>query len=300
MEAYFAEVFVKYIASLFVFLGSVVASAQVPHFKHVVVVVEENHSYSHVIGNPAMPYLDHLANMYGLAKDYYANRHPSIGNYFMLTTGKIITNNDGYTGVLTGSNVVQRLLTAGRSWKVYAESLPYTGYIGGDRFPYLKHHNPFAYFSDVRNSSTQRSHIVSTTHLSTDLSNNALPNYAFIVPNVLHDAHNCPYGGTCSDSLKLSVADSWLKTHVGPILSNPSFKASGVLVIVFDESTTSDTAHGGGHVAAVVVSSLSKWGYRSTMFHQHQSVLKMACSALSLSSCPGAAASASTMSEFFR
>jgi phosphatidylinositol-3-phosphatase len=291
---------VKYFATLFVFLGSLVASAQVPQFKHVVVVVEENHSYSHVIGNPAMPYLNSLARTYGLATDYYANTHPSIGNYFMLTTGQIITNNDSYTGTVTSNNIVQQLITAAKTWKVYAESLPYTGYIGGDYYPYLKHHDPLAYFADVRNSSSERSHIVSTTHLATDLSNNALPNYAFIVPNVLHDAHNCPYGGTCSDSLKLSVADSWLKTHIGPIISNPSFKASGVLVIVFDESTTSDTAHGGGHVAAVVVSSLSKTGYRSTTFHQHQSVLKMTCSALGLSSCPGAAASASSMSEFFK
>src|SRR5512146_2873146 len=119
---------VKSILPLFVLLASAIAIAQVPQFKHVVVVVEENHSYSHVIGNPAMPYLNHLANTYGLAKDYYANTHPSIGNYFMLTTGKIVTNNDGYTGVLTGNNIVQQLMTAGKTWKVYAESLPYTGY----------------------------------------------------------------------------------------------------------------------------------------------------------------------------
>jgi len=291
---------VKFILPLFVLLASAIASAQVPQFKHVVVVVEENHSYSHVIGNPAMPYLNHLANTYGLAKDYYANTHPSIGNYFMLTTGKIVTNNDGYTGVLTGNNIVQQLMTAGKTWKVYAESLPYTGYIGGDHYPYVKHHNPFAYMSDVRNSSTERSHIVSTTRLSTDLSNNALPNYAFIVPNILHDAHNCPYGGTCSDNQKLSAADSWLKSHIAPIISNSSFKASGVLIILFDESSTSDTAHGGGHVAAVVVSSQAKSGYKSTTFHQEQAVLKLACSALHLGSCPGAASSVSAPAEFFK
>lgn len=290
----------KSILPLFVLLTSAIAGAQVPQFKHVVVVVEENHSYSHVIGNPAMPYLNHLANTYGLAKDYYANTHPSIGNYFMLTTGEIITNNDSYTGTVTSNNIVRQLLTAGKTWKAYAESLPYTGYIGGDQYPYLKHHNPFAYMSDVRNSSTLKSHIVSTTHLSTDLSNNALPNYAFIVPNVLHDAHNCPYGGTCSDNQKLAAADSWLKYHIAPIISNPSFKASGVLVILFDESSTSDTAHGGGHVAAVVVSSQLKAGYKSTVFHQHQAVLKLACSALNLSSCPGTASSASAPSEFFK
>ncbi|HET7441599.1 MAG TPA: hypothetical protein VFJ47_09875, partial [Terriglobales bacterium] len=48
---------------------------------HVFVVVEENHSYSQVIGSSSMPYLNSLATKYGLATKYYANTHPSIGNY---------------------------------------------------------------------------------------------------------------------------------------------------------------------------------------------------------------------------
>src|SRR5215471_19366349 len=59
--------------------------AAVPPAGHVVIVVEENHSYSSVIGNSAMPYLNGLASQYGLATQYYANTHPSIGNYFMMT-----------------------------------------------------------------------------------------------------------------------------------------------------------------------------------------------------------------------
>src|SRR5215471_10318073 len=54
----------------------------------VVVVVEENHGYASVIGNSAMPYLNSLATQYGLATQYYADTHPSIGNYFMMTAGQ--------------------------------------------------------------------------------------------------------------------------------------------------------------------------------------------------------------------
>jgi hypothetical protein len=63
--------------------GSVVKllSGQV---NHVFIVMEENHSYTDVIGNPAMPYLNSLASTYSVAQGYYANTHPSIGNYFML------------------------------------------------------------------------------------------------------------------------------------------------------------------------------------------------------------------------
>src|SRR5205807_309673 len=63
-------------------------------FRHVFVVTEENTDYAEVIGTSAMPYLNGLVQQYGLATQYYANTHPSIGNYFELATGQIITNND--------------------------------------------------------------------------------------------------------------------------------------------------------------------------------------------------------------
>src|SRR2546425_13214756 len=51
-----------------------------PSFGHVFILVEENRNYASVIGNAAMPYLNRLADQYGLATQYYANTHPSIGN----------------------------------------------------------------------------------------------------------------------------------------------------------------------------------------------------------------------------
>src|SRR5947207_13781802 len=60
----------------------------------VILVVEENHGYSSAIGSGAMPYLNSLAAQNSLATQYYANTHPSIGNYFMMTAGQIITNDD--------------------------------------------------------------------------------------------------------------------------------------------------------------------------------------------------------------
>src|SRR2546430_11458195 len=79
-----------------------------------------------------MPYLNGLAQQYGLATQYYANTHPSIGNYFELATGQIITNNDSYSTIVTVDNIVRELLAAGKTWKSYAEDLPSGGYLGGD------------------------------------------------------------------------------------------------------------------------------------------------------------------------
>lgn len=56
-----------------------------------------------------MPYLNSLAKHYGLATQYFANTHPSIGNYLMLTTGQIITNDDGFTGTVNADNLVRHL-----------------------------------------------------------------------------------------------------------------------------------------------------------------------------------------------
>ena len=266
------------------------AQAQILTSKHVVIVVEENHSYSSVIGSSSMPYLNSLATKYTTATSYYANTHPSIGNYFMLTTGQIITNNDSYSGTVSSDNIVRRMLTAGKTWKSYAESIPYTGYTGGDSGRYCKHHNPFAYFTDVVKSSNERQNLTSFTQFKTDRANGQLPNFSFVVPNKCNDAHDC----------SLSTADSWLKTNIAPLLSTAAFQSGGdgILVILFDESKESDTAHGGGHVAAVVVGPKVKRGYKLTSFYQHQSVLKTALKALGITTYPSASSAAPSLAAF--
>src|SRR4051812_23935101 len=182
--------------------------AQVPQSNHVFLLMEENHSYEQVIGNPAMPYLNSLAKSYAVAANYDANSHYSIPNYFWITSGAYVTLNDGTTHKFDVNNVTRLLNSAGKTWKAYAESLPYAGYVGPSTGKYLQNHNPFSYFTDVVNSS-QKFNIVPFTQFATDLSNNNLPNYTFIKPNGANDGHN---GG-------LSAADTWLKTNIAPLLA---------------------------------------------------------------------------------
>jgi len=260
-----------------------------PSSSHVFIVMEENHSFSEVIGNTAMPYFNRLASHYGLATQYYADSHPSIGNYFMLTTGKIETKNDAFTGTVSDDNVVRELVKANRTWHCYAESLPNAGYTGGDSYPYLKHHNPFVYFSDVVGS-PQANNVVPFSQFSSDLGSGHIPDFSFIVPNVLDDAHDGSLG----------MADHWLSTNIDTLIKSISFKNDGLLIVVFDESVQSDSAHGGGHVALVVIGPKVKTGYQSRSFYQHQSTLRPVLSTLGLSSFPGSAASAPNMGEFFQ
>lgn len=263
-------------------------TASVPASSHVFLLVEENHSYSSVIGSSSMPYLNSLATKYGLATQYYSNTHPSIGNYFMLTTGQLITNNDSACGTYTQDNIVRHLLTAGKTWKAYADSLPSVGYTGCGVYPYAKKHNPLAYFSDVANSS-EKNNLVPFTKFASDLANNNLPNFSFIVPNLLHDAHDG----------SLSAADSWLKTNIAPLLTSATFQKDGILMIVFDESLDTDTQHGGGHVAALVIGPKVLAGHKSTVLYQHQNTLKTLMKALGIATYPGAASGASAMTDMF-
>src|SRR5439155_1438945 len=64
---------------------TVTAASAGGQFGHVFVVTEENTDYADVTTS-SMPYLMGLAAQYGLATQYYANTHPSIGNYFELAT----------------------------------------------------------------------------------------------------------------------------------------------------------------------------------------------------------------------
>ena len=73
-------------------------TGKIPVVSHVFVLVEENHSYESVIGNGSMPYTNQLANQYALATQYFANRHNSLPNYFMLTVGDLVTAAASKTG----------------------------------------------------------------------------------------------------------------------------------------------------------------------------------------------------------
>src|SRR5438876_6271403 len=116
-----------------------------PKFGHVVIVPLENHSYSQVVGSSSMPYLNSLISKYGLATNYTANTHPSIGNYFMLTTGQILTNDDGQTPSsfpVSADNIAHELEVAGKTWKDYRE-------LTGKYYP---RHDPLAYMTNINSA----------------------------------------------------------------------------------------------------------------------------------------------------
>ncbi len=260
-----------------------------PTFSHVVLVVEENHSYSEVIGNASMPYINSLAPQYGLAAQYFADAHPSLPNYLLLTTGLTETFDDNFAGTISDDNVVRELVEAGKTWKAYAESLPLPGYVGSDIGLYVQRHNPFTYLSDVQNDSSQAANIVPFTQFAADLANNTLPQYSFIAPNIMDDAHTG----------SLAQADAWLQTNIAPLIASSAFQNGGLLIITFDEGNQADLNHGGGQVATLLIGSKVKKAFQSLTLYQHQSTLRLILASSGVNNFPGMAATAADMTEFF-
>jgi acid phosphatase len=257
--------------------------------------MEENQSYSTVVGDTSVwPNFNNLIATGALPTNYYANSHPSIGNYFMLTTGQLLTTDDNSTTVWNVDNIARRMLSTSVSFRIYAEGIT-QGYTGGNIGFYLIRHNPFAMLSDIAdNQQVANATIWPFSQFAADLANNALPAFSYIVPDVSDDAHN----GTPQQ------ADTWLQTNVvTPVSATPAFQSGGdgLLIVDFDEAEDSDTTYGGGHVPPVLWGPIVKPGYTqtSTTVYQHQSMLRTMMEALGLPDPPAAAATAPDMTEFF-
>src|ERR1051326_98727 len=101
----------------------------IPPSSHVVLVIEENHSYSQVLSS--MPWLVSMGKTYGHALNYHADTPGSLLDYLWLSSGsgekQFGCGGSGCTKAITSNNIFAELDKAGLSWKIYAQSLPYAG-----------------------------------------------------------------------------------------------------------------------------------------------------------------------------
>lgn len=305
------------------------AACEIPRFEHVFVVVEENQSYDDVVGNVQdLPYLNSLIRNYGVVANYYANTHPSVNNYFMLTAGQAGFSGlwtaegfmaDRHSGLVSGENIASILTEHNKTWKAYLEGLPETGSLIASSSGYVKRHDPFAYLETVvrgsRDHPQQRSNLLPfEPNFRNDLQNRTFPNYSFIVPDIHDDGHDNAKThrvAACGDHAALQQIDQWLHRNIRPLVEDGDFKRSGLLIIVFDEACDQGAKaddrldpkqpklRGGGHIATVIISSGTKPGTSSDQLLHHESILRLCLEALGIQQFPGAAASAPDLNNFF-
>ncbi|HKU26397.1 MAG TPA: alkaline phosphatase family protein, partial [Candidatus Sulfotelmatobacter sp.] len=302
--------------------------AQVPSAKHVVLVIDENSSYSSVVAN--MPWLVSKGNTYGYATKYQSDNGGSLMDYLWLASGSCHSspncalpsgthdfdcngNSCYYPGTvttdpITDNNIFRILNNAGISWKVYAQSYAAAG--GTVTTPdnhngtaYYRRHNGATWYSDVVNNvSGSAGKIVDLSHLGTDVSAGALPRFTIIVPDGNHDAHDCPVGmSSCTEAQKLSAADKFLSSTLTPILNMPDFQSggSGLVLVTFDECGGGTNAGCGASVYTALIGPRVKLHTVSSIPYKHQNALRTILDSLGVKSYPGASASASDMADFF-
>lgn len=280
------------------------AGGQVPNFSHIFHFILENTSYSHIIGSSQAPYINSLANQYGLATQFYAITHPSLPNYFTFSGGSTfgVTSDCGYTTPdcpQNVKNIADLIEGSGRTWVAYFESMPNA--CGTTRQPpYTIHLNPFVYYTDiVTNAQRCQSHVLpyDQAQFFASLNANTVPNYVWISPNLNNDMHN----GT------IGQADSWLSANIGPILNSQAFQNNGLVILTFDEGDDSSPVDssgccgyspGGGHIVTLLISPLVKKGYKSTISETHYNLLRTIEDAWGLGHL-GKTANVAPMSEFF-
>lgn len=260
----------------------------VPAFRHVFTIVLENRSAANILRTDDAPYLHELAARFGVAIAYQAVAHPSQPNYLALFSGSTQAVTDDEPHDVAAPTIADQLDAAGLPWRVYAENVPTGCYAGagaadGPDGPgtYARKHEPAISFTAISGSPTRCANIRPLS----DFDPSAAA-YDLIVPNMCHDAHDCP----------IAVADAWLKTFVPRILDSPAWSDGGVLFITFDEADGADQTT--NRVTTLVIAPTVPAGTRSAVPHTHYSLLRTIESGLGLD-CLAASCQANTLGEFF-
>lgn len=241
-------------ALLLGFCGVNQMRSQAPVFDHIVVVIEENHSFSDIIGNAAAPNINALAatgaNILNAATDPMGNtsgshavRHPSQPNYLELYSGSNQgTIQDGHPGTsgepfsspppFTTPNLGAALRNAGYSFATYSQGLPSVGFDGDSSGAYQRKHNPVSNW--VNNATPTANQLPSSvnqpfTAFQTIAASPGgfanLPTVSLVVPDQQNDMHD----GT------IQQADSWLKTNIIDTYLAWATTHNSLLIVTFDE-----------------------------------------------------------------
>jgi len=166
---------------------------------HIVIVIEENHSYSHILGRADAPFINALARDGALMTKATMEREGSEPNYLALFSGS--TQGVYHTDcqmLLGAPNLATQLHAAGLSFVNYEQGLPRAGYGGCIYGNYAKKHNAVAFFWNVPSVDDQPMTVFTHDY-------RMLPTVSFVVPDLDHDMHS----GT------VAQADDWLRANLG-------------------------------------------------------------------------------------
>jgi acid phosphatase len=225
-----------------------VAQTTIPSPSHVVVVVEENHSYSEIMGSSQAPYINTLASVGAVFTHSYGVSHPSEPNYLALFSGSthgVTTDNCPLT--FSSGSLESQLLAASKTFKGYSEELPSVGSMVCSYHEYARKHVPWTDFSTGKSTDNLPFSYFPSSNFA------SLPTVSFVIPDLMDDMHDG----------SIQQGDAWLQQHLMNYVTWARNNNS-LLIVTFDEDdfTTSN------HILTLFVGSMVKPGkYTQTINH---------------------------------
>jgi phosphatidylinositol-3-phosphatase len=237
----------------------------------------ENENFGSVIGSGSAPFINSLANSYGLATDYSAISHPSLPNYIALTSGSdqgISDDSDPSSHPLDVPSIFSQL--PGGVSRSLEQDMP-SNCAGGNSGEYAVRHNPETYY----------------TNLGTDCNNYDVPlgsvpdlsaRFTFVTPNLINDMHD----GTLGDG------DRFLQGFLPALMATPQYQAGNTAIfITWDENSGSS----GNQVPCIVISPYTH-GVKDATPYTHYSLLRTTEELLGLPLLGNAASATSMLGKF--
>ena len=198
--------------------------AAVPHFDHIVMVMEENRPYSAIIDSSAAPFINKLATHGALFTRSFALTHPSQPNYLAIFSGSTQGVRDNNCPVdFAGPSLGGELIGAGKSFIGYSEALPAVGSKACASGGYTR--NPWADFADVPAEDNRPMKDFPTSF-------GDLPAVSFVIPSSAHNMHS----GT------IAAGDRWLAEHLGTY-AKWAKRHNSLLMMTWDEDDRSSNKH---------------------------------------------------------
>jgi len=244
------------------------AVADLPIEGTIFTIVLENHGAGVVEDD--MPFTESLANAYASTDAYYADHHPSLPNYLIMTSGSdhdVDDDDPPSSHPLEGTdNLADQLDAAGVKWRAYMESMGESCVLE-DRDPYAVRHNPFVYYTSLTSDAARcQDHVVDMAeHFTEDLASGDY-HYMWITPNNCNNMHDCEAG----------TSDEWLSQIIPLIMESPGYQAGGAIFLLWDEGGPDPTYVFGGKqtIPCIVISEqVQSPGYVSDILYSHDSYL---------------------------
>ena len=255
--------------------------ARVPRYQHVFLFYFENEGYQSIIGNTRKaPFLNSLLPKASVLADFFAEEHPSDGNYLALAGGSTfgiplddpLEENPHYT--IHARNIGDLVDAAHETWKGYLQSA--AGPCDNTVHKYYWDDDlPMTYFADVRDRPAYcAAHMVPLQSLRTDLASTAsTPSFSWVSPNDCADMEGCG----------IRAGDDFLARELGAIMRSPAWRTQRSLAIITFDEDHYDHQRPAQRVPTLILGSSGvRRGYVSHARYTHYSLLRTIEAALGL------------------